>query len=64
MHDLPDVQRMLYSLDDTVNRSLICKQVASELDQGHVLPAFVSTMVWGYAGIGHGPTRTRWVLTV
>lgn len=63
MHDLPDVQQMLDSLDDAVDRSRIRDVVMSELDQDHVLPAFVSTMVWGFGDAGYGPIRTRWMLT-
>lgn len=63
MHDLPDVQRVLDSLPDGVDRNLVREVVNSQLSDGQVLPAFVSAMIWGYGDSGYGPTRVRWVLT-
>ncbi|MCV7274876.1 8-oxoguanine DNA glycosylase OGG fold protein [Mycolicibacter arupensis] len=62
-HDLPEVQRVLERLPDRVDRNLIREVVATELNEGRVLPAFVGAMVWGYGDAGYGPTRVRWVLT-
>lgn len=62
-HDLPDVQRILDALSDRVDRNLIRGVVTAQLEADHVLPAFVSAMMWGYGDRGYGPTRVRWVLT-
>lgn len=63
MHDLPEVQRVLNSIPDRVDRDLVREVVTSQLENGEVLPAFVSAMIWGYGDRGYGPTRVRWVLT-
>ena len=63
MHDLPDVQRVLDSLPDRVDRNLVREVVTSQLEDRQILPAFVSAMIWGYSDSGYGPTRVRWVLT-
>lgn len=63
MHDLPDVQQVLDSLPDRVDRDSIREVVTAQLEAGGVLPAFASAMVWGYGDSGYGPTRVRWVLT-
>ena len=63
MHDLPDVLRVLDSLPDKVDRNLICEVVTTQLEDGRVLPAFVSAMVWGYGDTGYGPNRVRWILS-
>lgn len=63
MHDLPDVLRILDSLPDHVDRNVIRDVVSTQLAHDHVLPAFVSAMVWGYGDRGYGPTRVRWILT-
>lgn len=63
IHDLPDVQRVLDSLPDRVDRDSIRDVVTVQLEDGGVLSAFVSAMVWGYGDSGYGPTRVRWVLT-
>lgn len=63
MHDLPDVQQVLDSLPDRVDRESIREVVTAQLEAGGVLPAFASAMVWGYGDSGYGPIRVRWVLT-
>jgi len=63
MHDLPEVQGMLGDLPGRVDRELIRLKVLEELNEGRVISAFVSAMVWGYGDRGYGPVRVRWVLT-
>lgn len=63
MHDLPEVQGALDGLPGRVDRGLIRQRVLEQLDEGRVLSAFVSAMVWGYGDRGYGPVRVRWVLT-
>lgn len=46
-----------------VDRELVRNFVQQQLETGHVVPAFVAVMTWGYGTTGYGPTRTRWVLT-
>ncbi|WP_071289669.1 hypothetical protein [Mycolicibacterium llatzerense] len=55
MHDLPEAQGMLGDLPGRVDRELIRQRVLEELDEGRVLSAFVSAMVWGYGDRGYGP---------
>jgi len=60
MHDRPEVLAALEQLPDRVDRQIIRDVVASELDAGRVLSAFVSAMVWGCGSTsGRGALRTR-----
>lgn len=63
MHDRPEVLNWLNRLLEEVDRITSREVALNELDDGHVAPAFVTAMVWGYGDRGYGPARVRRVFT-
>lgn len=59
----PGVETAVIELPAAVDRRIVATRVEELLECEHVVPAFVTAMIWGHGASNYGPFRTADILT-